>query len=72
MKKRLIGIAALGLCLGGLAAAPASADPITCPPGQVGTFNPADGGWTCVNAGGNVNLSEDPKNVHADKGDYQH
>jgi len=64
--KKLIGIAALGLCLAGLSV-PASADPITCPPGQVATLNPSDGGWVCVNAGGNTNLSEDPKNPNAGK-----
>ena len=72
MKKNLIRIAALGLCLTGLAAAPASADPISCPPGQVATQNPSDGGWTCVNAGGNANLSEQPNSPNASKGDYQH
>ncbi len=50
----------------------ASADPITCPPGQAATLNPSDGGWVCVNKGGNTNLSEDPKNPNADKGDFQH
>ncbi len=72
MKKKLIGTAALALCISGLAAAPASADPITCPPGQAATLNPSDGGWVCVNNGGNTNLSEDPKNPNAGKGDYQH
>ena len=72
MKKKLIGIASLGLCLTGLAAAPASADPITCPPGQVATLNPSNGGWVCVNNGGNTNLSEDPKSPNKDKGDYAH
>jgi hypothetical protein len=67
--KKLIGIAALGLCLAGLSV-PASADPIDCPPGQAATFNPADGGWVCVNQGGNTNLSEDPKNPNAGKGDF--
>jgi hypothetical protein len=69
MIKKLIGIAALSLCFAGLATAPAHADPITCPPGQVSTFNPAEGGWVCVNAGGNTNLSEDSKK---DKGYFQH
>jgi hypothetical protein len=54
------------------AVTPASADPITCPPGQVATLNPSDGGWICVNNGGNTNLSEDPKNPNADKGDFAH
>ena len=72
MKKKLVGIAALGLCLTGLAAAPAFADPITCPPGQVGTLNPSDGGWVCVNKGGNTNLSENPKSPNKDKGDFAH
>jgi len=69
MKKKFIGIAALGLSLAGLSL-PAHADPIRCPPGQAATLNPSDGGWTCVNAGGNTNLSEDPKNPNAGKGDY--
>ena len=67
MKKTAIRIAVLSLCLSGLAVAPASADPITCPPGQVATLNPSDGGWVCVNAGGNTNQSEDPKNPNAGK-----
>jgi hypothetical protein len=70
--KKLIGIAALGLCLAGIGAAPASADPITCPPGQVATLNPSDGGWVCVNKGGNANPSEDPKSPNKDKGDFAH
>jgi hypothetical protein len=53
-------------------AAVATADPITCPPGQVGTHNPSEGGWVCVNNGGNTNNSEDPRNPNADKGDFQH
>jgi len=67
--KKLFGIAALGLALAGLPLS-AHADPITCPPGQVATLNPSDGGWVCVNAGGNTNLSEDPKNPKAGKGDF--
>ena len=63
-------VAALGILA--FSAAPASADPITCPPGQVATLNPSDGGWVCVNAGGNTNLSEDPKNPNAGKGDFAH
>ncbi len=69
--KKLLRIAALGLCLAGLSV-PAQADPITCPHGQVATLNPSDGGWTCANAGGNTNNSEDPKNPNAGKGDFQH
>jgi hypothetical protein len=38
----------------------------------VGTHNPSEGGWVCVNNGGNTNNSEDPKNPNADKGDFQH
>jgi len=71
VKKKLIGTAALALCLAGLTL-PAHADPITCPPGQVGTLNPSDGGWVCVNAGGNTNNSEDPKSPNKDKGDFRH
>jgi len=62
--------AALGLLI--LSAVPASADPITCPPGQAATLNPSDGGWVCVNKGGNTNLSEDPKSPNKDKGDFAH
>jgi len=51
---------------------PASADPISCPPGQAATLNPSDGGWVCVNKGGNTNLSEDPKSPNKDKGDFAH
>jgi hypothetical protein len=67
-------IAALFLAVAFLATAAgiANADPITCPPGQVATLNPSDGGWTCVNAGGNTNNSEDPRSPNADKGDFQH
>ena len=60
MKKKIIGIAALSILPLAALATPAHADPIACPPGQVATLNPADGGWICVNAGGNTNLSEDP------------
>jgi len=70
MRKILaVSALALALALAGLSV-PAQADPITCPPGQAATFNPSDGGWTCVNQGGNTNLSEDPKNPNADKGDF--
>jgi hypothetical protein len=69
--KKFIRIAALGLALAGLSV-PAHADPIDCPPGQAATFNPADGGWVCVNKGGNTNLSEDPKSPNAGKGDFAH
>ena len=73
MIKKFVGIAVLSLGLAGVAALPAHAAPIVCPPGQVATINPSvEGGWSCVNAGGNTNLSEDPKNPNADKGDYQH
>jgi hypothetical protein len=51
----------LGVALAGASVAPASADPITCPPGQAATLNPSGGGWICVNYGGNTNHSEDPK-----------
>jgi hypothetical protein len=66
--KKLIGIAALGLCLAGLSV-PASADPLDCPPGQAATLNPADGGWVCINKADNPNLSEDSKK---DKGYFAH
>jgi hypothetical protein len=60
-RKILIGLAAVGALLT-FSAAPASADPITCPPGQVATVNPSDGGWSCVNNGGNLNDSGKTKN----------
>ena len=54
--KIIIGCLTLGAAL----AIPqlASADPITCPPGQAAVLNPSDGGWVCVNSGGNLNNSE--------------
>ena len=52
-------------------AAVATADPITCPPGQTGTLNPSEGGWVCVNNGGNTNNSEDPRSPQAGKGDFR-
>jgi len=68
-KKIIAGVAGSLITLGILAAPQiASADPITCPPGQVAALNPADGGWICVNNGGNTNLSEDPKNPNVGKG----
>jgi hypothetical protein len=71
--KKLIASAALGLCFGFGVSGPAWAAPITCPAGQVAVINPSvEGGWSCVNNGGNTNLSEDPKNPNAGKGDFQH
>ena len=67
--RKILAVSALTLALAGLSV-PAHADPITCPPGQAATFNPPEGGWTCVNQGGNTNLSEDPKNPNASKGDF--
>jgi hypothetical protein len=69
--RKLIIIAALVAAGVGAGASPAHADPITCPPGQEATANPSDGGWTCVNKGGNTNESEDPKPPNADKGDFR-
>ena len=71
MKRRIVIAAISAAALGGALAAPqlASADPISCPPGQAATLNPSDGGWVCVNKGGNTNLSEDPKSPNKDKGD---
>lgn len=57
MKKFAIGLA-IGACLAVGIAAPAAADPITCPPGQAQVQNPSGGGWVCVNNGGNTNNSE--------------
>jgi hypothetical protein len=70
--RRAAHIAAItaALILGGLGIA--QADPIDCPPGQAATLNPSDGGWVCVNNGGNTNNSEDPKNPNAGKGDFRH
>lgn len=71
MRRTIVTIAlTLGLLAG--TAGTALADPIDCPPGQAATLNPSDGGWVCVNNGGNTNNSEDPKNPNADKGDYRH
>lgn len=71
--RRLIALTITAAALTvGLAAQPAAADPIDCPPGQAATFNPSAGGWVCVNQGGNTNNSEDPKNPNKDKGDFRH
>ena len=69
--KRILTILALALGFLLSSAGFAAADPITCPPGQVGTHNPSEGGWVCVNQGGNTNNSEDPKPPNADKGDFR-
>jgi hypothetical protein len=66
MRKLLIIVALVAAGVGA-AASPAQADPITCPPGQEATANPSQGGWTCVNSGGNTNESEDPRPPNADK-----
>ena len=60
--RRLAAILFATLALMLSSAVSASADPITCPPGQAATLNPSDGGWVCVNNGGNTNNSEDPRN----------
>ncbi|HEX6237692.1 MAG TPA: hypothetical protein VFZ68_10890 [Acidimicrobiales bacterium] len=44
----------------------ASAAPIDCPGGQTATK--VDGGWDCVNRGGNTSNAEDPKNPNVGKG----
>jgi hypothetical protein len=69
--KKLLLIVAFAAAGVGLAAGPAHADPITCPPGQEAAHNPSDGGWVCVNKGGNANESEDPKPPNAGKGDFR-
>jgi hypothetical protein len=46
----------------------ASAAPIDCPGGQTATK--VDGGWDCINNGGNRSNAEDPKNPNAGKGDF--
>ena len=72
MVKKLVAAAFTGAALLTLTAGPASADPIDCPPGMAATLNPSDGGWICVNKGGNTNNSEDPKSPNKDKGDFRH
>ena len=47
-----------GAALFGISAA--SADPITCPNGQVS--EKVDGGWACVNGGGNTSNADRTKN----------
>jgi hypothetical protein len=54
-----IGIA-LAIAGAGAVAAPASADPITCPPGQ--TVTKVDDWWSCVNNPGHEDESGDSKN----------
>lgn len=68
MKRILAAFAVTGLVGLGALAAPAAADPITCPNGQESTKT-ADG-WDCVNRGGNESNAEDPKNPNADKDDF--
>lgn len=69
-KLRIVaGLTAALLAAGAAAVATtASADPITCPPGQ--TSVKTDTGWDCQNNGGNTSNAEDPKNPNAGKGDF--
>ncbi|WP_158677276.1 hypothetical protein [Arthrobacter sp. PGP41] len=46
-------------------ASAASAAPIACPGGQ--TVTKVDGGWQCINNGGNGSNRENPKNPNAGK-----
>jgi hypothetical protein len=71
MRIKIFTAVAVGLFAAAGLATPAHADPITCPPGQEATLNPSQGGWVCVNNGGNTNNSEDPKPPNADKGDFR-
>jgi hypothetical protein len=71
MRIKIFTAIAVGLLFAAGLANSAHADPITCPPGQVGALNPSQGGWVCVNNGGNTNNSEDPKPPNADKGDFR-
>jgi hypothetical protein len=59
-RRILIGLAAIGAVLIS-SATPASADPITCPPGQ-SSQQVSPGVWSCVNHGGNTDNSADPRN----------
>jgi hypothetical protein len=70
--RKVIATTITTLALLTLATPAAHADPITCPPGQAATLNPSDGGWVCVNQGGNTNNSEDPRPDSKDKGDFRH
>lgn len=62
------GLTSLLLAAGVAGATAASADPITCPAGQVSVKTAA--GWDCQNSGGNLSNAEDPKNPNASKGDF--
>lgn len=66
--KRIIAAIGLGAVLGLGFVSPASAAPIDCPGGQTATKT--DGGWDCVNRGGNTSNAEDPKNPNKGKGDF--
>lgn len=67
MRKFLSSAAVSGLLFTAHAviAPAASAAPITCPGGQTVTM--VDGGWECVNKGGNEGNAENPKNPNAGK-----
>ena len=70
MKRRIAALglaiaATMGLLIG--FSGVASAAPINCPGGQIATH---DGGWDCVNKGGNTSNAEDPKNPNKGKGDF--
>jgi hypothetical protein len=65
VKAAILAFAAAGAML--LPTAVASAAPIDCPGGQTATHN---GGWNCVNNGGNTSNAEDPKNPNKGKGDF--
>ena len=69
MRKRIVAfvLAILAfLTLGIASASTASAAPIDCPGGQTATK--VDGGWDCVNKGGNTSNAENPKNPNVGKG----
>ncbi len=69
MRKRLLALAAsvlAFLALGVVGSTTASAAPIECPGSQTATK--VDGGWGCMNNGGNTSNAEDPKNPNVGKG----
>jgi hypothetical protein len=69
MRTRLLALLAsvlMFLAVGVVGSATASAAPIECPGGQTATK--VEGGWDCVNKGGNTSNAEDPKNPNAKKG----
>jgi uncharacterized membrane protein len=58
MKRFIVAVATAALLAS--SAAPALADPITCPPGQ--HSEKVNGVWKCVNNGGNTSNAAETKN----------